>query len=335
MRIVTGLGLAMMLAAGASAQTPAADPPPSAYAQAIHPVALPDGRRINMACMGQGSPTVVMTAGLGSFSLTFVRVQTIIAKTTRVCAWDRAGFGFSDGSAEPQDAVHTEADLEQALAAGAIAGPYVIVGHSAGAFESLLFADRHPLDVAGMVLIDPSFPGQHRMEKSLSPALYAADKDQDTPLIRSLRACAADLRAGKAPDLEKDCGDHFPEVSARLTAALMRLDRIPERLEAKASQYEQFEHSSEETVNPTRGYGAMPLIVLTAEDPMPLPPELKAVGKPINDAWIQAHDKLAALSTRGINRMVPGSGHSIQRDKPEAVIAAVDEVISAARAARP
>ena len=103
-----------------------------------------EGRTINLICLGNGSPTVVLTAGLGSWSVVWRWVQPPLARGTRVCAWDPAGFGFSSPSSEPQDAVHLTEDLEQTLKDADVAGPYLMVGHSAGAFVALRFADRHP-----------------------------------------------------------------------------------------------------------------------------------------------------------------------------------------------
>ena len=114
------------------------------YASAEDAVTLPDGRQLAFVCMGEGSPTVILTGGGGSNSFSWIAVQPAMAKTTRVCAWDRPGWGLSDGSAAPQNAATATADLEAALATGKIPGPYVLVGHSLGSYESLLFADRHP-----------------------------------------------------------------------------------------------------------------------------------------------------------------------------------------------
>ena len=69
------------------------------------------GRTIHLVCMGQGAPTVILSAGADGWAADWRRVQPKIAETTKVCAWDRAGHGFSSGSAEPQDILNTEADL--------------------------------------------------------------------------------------------------------------------------------------------------------------------------------------------------------------------------------
>jgi pimeloyl-ACP methyl ester carboxylesterase len=100
-------------------------------------------------------------------------VQPAIAETTRACAWDRAGFGFSDPSPERQTVDHTTNDLEQALVKGGIHGPYIVVGHSLGGYESLLFADRHPREVVRMVLVDPAYPDQAAINSRIAPEFAA------------------------------------------------------------------------------------------------------------------------------------------------------------------
>src|SRR5262245_11932020 len=51
-----------------------------------------EGRTINLVCLGHGSPTVILTAGLQNWSFHWRLVQGPLAKRTRVCAWDRAGY---------------------------------------------------------------------------------------------------------------------------------------------------------------------------------------------------------------------------------------------------
>jgi pimeloyl-ACP methyl ester carboxylesterase len=115
-----------------AAASPQAEFPaePGPYLTPQRPVRVGKGRTINLICLGNGSPTVVLTAGLGSWSVVWRSVQPPLARSTRVCAWDPAGFGFSSPSSELQDAVHLTEDLEQTLKEADIAGPYLMVGHS-------------------------------------------------------------------------------------------------------------------------------------------------------------------------------------------------------------
>jgi pimeloyl-ACP methyl ester carboxylesterase len=303
------------------------------YAKPQKLVELRDGRKIHLFCLGTGSPTVILTAGLGDWAVFWGNVHAPIARKTRVCAWDRAGFGFSDPSSAPQDVRNTTTDLEETLKRAKIDGPYVLLGHSMGGYETLLFADRHPRLVLGIVLIDPAFPDQDRRLRLVAPkyaAFLSDDNDQSAALLKQ---CAAELRSGVltigSPDPNR-CFDYPPSFPPELTAALIRLDSNPARLTTEASTFEQFAHSSQIVVNPERDYGSIPIRVLTTSDPPPgTPADALAVRPPFAAEWLRAHDAMAALSTDGSNKTVPGSTHN--NFKPEVVIFTVGEVIDKAR----
>src|SRR6202012_5949410 len=112
---------------------------------------------------------------------------------TRVCAWDPAGLGFSGPSPEPQDAVHESQDLEEALRAAHVDGPYVLVAHSAGAFVALRFADQHRSVVAGMVLVDPAIPDEAAIRERVAPKFAAFGYAGPRVAVERLRECAAKL----------------------------------------------------------------------------------------------------------------------------------------------
>jgi pimeloyl-ACP methyl ester carboxylesterase len=130
---------------------------------------LPDGRRYNLVCMGEGSPVAALDVGLGDWSLAWRALQPELAKVTRTCIADRAGYGFSDPGPLPRDSVSETQDLENALKAAGIKPPYVLIGHSLGGLNTRLFAYRNPEKVAGLLLIDPSTD----FHEFGSPAEYA------------------------------------------------------------------------------------------------------------------------------------------------------------------
>jgi pimeloyl-ACP methyl ester carboxylesterase len=139
------------------------------------------GHRLHLNCTGKGGPTVVLENGLSETSPLWSSITSRIAQTTRVCAYDRAGQGWSDDADGPQDGLAVAADLHTLLARAGEHGPYVLAGHSIGGTYAMTYAARYPAQVAGLVLLDssspfqftdqPDFPGTYAMMRRLLPVL--------------------------------------------------------------------------------------------------------------------------------------------------------------------
>jgi pimeloyl-ACP methyl ester carboxylesterase len=151
---VAGLAaVAMLLAVGFAFETVASALDRRAFPA---PGVLVDvgGHRLHLWCTGQGSPTVVLETGLGATSSAWALVQPAVASSTRTCAYDRAGLGWSQPGPEPRDARHIATELHSLLQRAAVAGPYVLVGHSNGGLYARMYAGMYPSDVAGIVLVE-------------------------------------------------------------------------------------------------------------------------------------------------------------------------------------
>ena len=118
------------------------------------------GHRLYLDCRGQGSPTVVLDNGLGEVTASWARIVAQVDTTTRVCAYDRAGQGWSQDTSSAQDGVMAARDLHTLLNVAGEHGPYLLVGHSIGGTYALTYAAQYPKQVAGMVLLDSSSPEQ-------------------------------------------------------------------------------------------------------------------------------------------------------------------------------
>lgn len=299
-------------------------------------IQIANGRSINIVCLGQGSPTVILTAGLGGWSQVWYRIQAPLSHTTRVCAWDPAGFGFSGPSPEPQDAIHETDDLEKALKAAHIDGPFVMVGHSAGALVALMFTDRHQTSVAGMVLVDPSIPDQAAIRERVAPKFAAFGNGGPQAEVERLRQCATRLQTGTlkrgTPGFDECTAQPMPDDFSRLSVSLSQLNADPARLLTQSSALENaVSENAREIINPHRNYGDMPLIVLSSGQ-HPFPPNMPADVRQQATKYFQAlasgHQAYAALSTRGRDQLVPNSGHFIQFDNSTVVLAAINSVLA-------
>ena len=328
----TILAAALALAATGSAAAPRL--PLDTYYAPHRLVTLPDGRKMNLFCLGQGSPTVVLDAGYGSGSSTWAPIHATLAETTRVCAYDRAGNEFSDPGPLPRTTGAIVADERAMLKAAGIKGPYVLVGHSMAGLHVRLYASKYRKEVAGAVLIDPSSPRQKQRFAQAAPVSTAADEKR----FNAQRACSQRLLDGKLKAGDPDYATCFPAPAESLPetyrANLIARRTDPARIRNLFSEVDSMPDAiSTELQANLRKLGDLPWIVLTADG------TARAFGGPPEEAeamarlWSQMHDEAAALSSRGENRHVD-AGHYIWAGKPQPVIDAVNEVVAAARARR-
>jgi pimeloyl-ACP methyl ester carboxylesterase len=142
------------------------------------------GYRLHLQCEGAGTPVVLLESGLGETAAYWKWIRPAVASHTTVCAYDRAGRGWSEAAGHVQDAHAVATDLHSLLSHAAVKGPFVLVGHSSGAQYVRVFAGRYPEALAGMVLLDgqpaeafeglpayPSFYGRFRRIVALLPSL--------------------------------------------------------------------------------------------------------------------------------------------------------------------
>ncbi|HEY0180275.1 MAG TPA: alpha/beta hydrolase [Dokdonella sp.] len=306
-----------------------------AYAAPQRLVDVGGGRRLNLHCVGAGAPVVVFDAGLANWSQIWGLVQPAVAETTRACAYDRAGLGFSDPAVRSGSSAHIVDDLHRLLHAAGVPPPYVLVGHSYGGRNVRLFADLHRDEVAGLVLDDPSveeYVWEDVAAGRVDPAAMRAQRAAETA---AAEVCIAAARRGLVPGT----ADFARCVSAGLnrryspaiSAVYMRLERTPSFLEARLSEDVAFDLESPfQLLLGWRAYGDLPLVVLTralSDTPDGLPEDDRG------ERALEQHRALAALSTRGAQRIVPYASHDVHFDQPQAVIAAIEEVLAAAREA--
>src|ERR671916_910967 len=160
-KALLGLIVALLVLAGAGAiyQAIATERAERAYPPPGEMVDV-GGYSLHINCVGQGSPTVVLDAGSGAMSASWVLVQREVSDTTRVCAYDRAGMGWSEMGPEPRDAKQISSELHTLLSEAGIEGPYVLVAHSFGGLYMQTYAARYPDEVAGVSLVESSHPEQ-------------------------------------------------------------------------------------------------------------------------------------------------------------------------------
>ena len=287
------------------------------------------GVSLNIDCSGQGSPTVVLDSGLGVPAVGWKFVQPDIAKFTRVCSYDRAGYGWSTAGPMPRTSAEIVKELHALLAAAGEKPPYILVGHSFGGYNIRVFSGAYPSEVAGMVLVDAS----HEDQTSRMPqAMTDYSKKQEASAKWQTFFAPALIDLGVARLMSDTSGPAYLSQNDREEFRYLQLQT--KFLAATASEEAAFSTSAEE-VRASGNLGDKPLVVLTAGkalDAVNLPPGFPA--KAYDDFLLIWRNDLqvreAHLSTRGRQIIVPDSDHMIPFERPDTVISAIHDVFTAA-----
>src|SRR5215468_11490953 len=109
------------------------------------------GRKLHTKCEGKRTPTVILVAGGGAFSIDWALVQPKVAQETRVCSYDRAGLAWSDPGPSDEPVEQSISDLHLLLRNAAEKGPYLLVGASIGGIYAQAYQREYPREVVGLV----------------------------------------------------------------------------------------------------------------------------------------------------------------------------------------
>lgn len=307
----TVAAIAVVAAVGATYETIAGSGDHTTYPPAGRLVDV-GGYRLHLDCRGEGSPTVVMDAGLGGSSLDWSLVQPQLATTTQVCTYDRAGMGWSEPSPLPRTPGHIAEELRTLLTNAGVPGPYVLVGHSLAGKNIRMFASAYPDDVAGMVLVD----ARSELIDSLTPKAEADAFGVALSLQGTLYSLARRFGVARAfgtslagvPLLPSDAVAEMVLLQTQTTA----IDETTKEGLARAADDAALARST---------LGSIPLVVIAAAASMANIPN-----------WSTAQQEMAALSTQGSLVLAEQSGHAVQLEQPGIVLDAIDDVVTKVRA---
>jgi pimeloyl-ACP methyl ester carboxylesterase len=310
------------------------------YAQAEQLVDVDHGRRLNLYCVGQGSPTVVFEAGLGGDTASWDLVQPVIAQYTRACSYDRAGLGFSDPATRPGTSADAVDDLQRLLSAAGIKPPYILVGHSYGGMHVRLYAYSHTADVAGMVLVDPSSEELGPRESQIDQAEKARSDQSWAKSLQDEHQCVAAAQSRHLvhgdPEYDRCMPQPVTHWSDAMNSVMLRHSAEASNQRAVLSERENIDTASADELRAAHhSLGDMPLVVLTRTPAPPGPDQTQEQRDVLNKLWGTLHDEMAAESTRGVNLTVPNSGHFIEWDQPQVVVHSILEVLAATREPTP
>jgi pimeloyl-ACP methyl ester carboxylesterase len=266
-----------------------------------------DGHRLYLNCVGTGAPTVVLFNGLGERTPNWAWVQRALSSKTRVCAFDRAGQGWSGAAPGRQDGHELASDLHGLLQAADISGPYVLAGHSTGGTYALVYAEQYPQQVAGVALIDSSTPYQFDLPDY--PTFYSVWRRASALLPSLSRAGFGRLV------LDTGYGTLPPDARDQLRA----FAATPRELRANQAEFAELRTVFDQAK------------ALTSLDGKPLGVVSADVGQ--QAGWAAAQAKLARLSENSVHRTVQGATHAGLLEEPRfAAITsrAITDVVDAA-----
>ncbi|KRE96823.1 alpha/beta hydrolase [Frateuria sp. Soil773] len=298
---------------------------PNSYAHAAKLIDLGDGRHLNLRCSGGGPQTVVLEAGAVADSSTWFKMQPLLAAYARVCAYDRAGFGFGSEGPMPRGLDADVSDLHALIQRAGLATPLVMVGHSLGSNIVRQYASRYPANVGAMVLLDP--PAQ-----DIGRFAPAWQKDEDTFSVQRfafLRRCEAAAEKHELtstnPELSQCRGGPDPLASAKLNAVNLALMSKPAYWHTVLSVLQTNVEVFKQPVSKQETHGSTPLIVLSAANTYAdaLPRDRKG----LEEARAHTQAQIVATSSHGTLVHVPDTSHDIQIDQPGAVVKAVRQAL--------
>jgi pimeloyl-ACP methyl ester carboxylesterase len=263
---------------------------------------------LHFYCQGAGEPTVIFEAGLGASYLDLMPIQKQVAQFTRACTYDRAGLGWSKSSSQPRTAQNAAAELLAALAQAGMNRPVLLVAHSYGALIAESIAVQAPDRLAGLILLDPSYPAEVRLEGAPSTAL--------APVLPFLIV----MGAWRFRSLfESSDPRHSPEADREIRALTNRSSHLitfVREIQALAESGDFLEIHAPRLAD-------RPVMVLARGSTDGL--------KDLASRHAQQM-KLARAFPAGHFEVIPAADHFIYLDNPEIVVARVREAVQVLRA---
>lgn len=319
-------------------------PSSMAYAQEGAPPPLPPpgklvdvgGWKLHLNCTGErtaGAPLVVLEPGIGDFSVEWSLVQPGVAKFARVCSYDRAGDGWSEMGPHPRTFKQIVYELRTLLDRAGEKPPYVMVGQSYGGWLVRSYRASHPSDVAGIVLVDAGEDDPERImpDGSIGRASMLA-KGVAIPAVKTSAPLRIDdipanalaaMRAGiarTAPHANEPPRDKLPADARQMRAwALWQIGHVAAGV--NPVEVEEIALLRKERMDTPQAYGDMPLIVITRG----IAESDETAAR--TEERRRDHKTMASASRRGRWLIAEKSGHHVQIDQPDVVIAAIRDVI--------
>ena len=284
--------------------------------------------RLHVRCAGEGTPFVLLEAGVAASSLGWSRVQPDVARFTRVCAYDRAGLAWSDPASSPRTFTLIVDELARVIANVAPRERCILVGHSFGSFVVRAYANRHPERVVGLVLVDPPtewLPMTPQRRRLIRRGQRLSRVGAVLAELGIVRACLMMLTGG-APGAPRRFVKVFgPGAAGTLQRLVGEVKKLPGDVHPMVREHwcqPKCFHSMADHLMVLERDGA----VIAAAQPPPTVPTVVISGGHQTADEIEVHRALAASSFAGRHIVASRSTHWVQFDEPELIVEAVKDL---------
>ena len=292
-------------------------------------VAIPSGR-IHVKQMGEGSPAIVLEAGIAASTLNWSLLQPELAQHGATYSYDRAGFGWSIAHNSACSLADIANNLHAAIVALDLPRPYILLGHSFAGLILREYSLRFSDEIAGIVLIDPLTPEEwltptRKQRWVLRRGIWFSRAGGVLATIGVVRACLWLLQRGNRATprgVLKIFGAKATETVVRIFRELTKLPpdvmrvirarwSTPRFFWTMADYIQSLPQCSSEMID--RNIPAhLPVTVLS--------------GAHQSHDRLREHAAIAAHSLNGKHIIADKGAHWIHLDQPELVIEAVVEM---------
>ncbi|WP_205820556.1 alpha/beta fold hydrolase [Microbacterium sp. K22] len=279
-----------------------------------------DGRRLMLHRSGVEGPAVVFLPGAGLIGYDFLNLHREVGRITTSVLYDRGGTGWSDPVDLPRTPTDVAEELRSLLHAAGVPGPYILVGHSLGAFYARRYAQLHLEETAGLVLLDPG----HEDIMSFMPPQAAELNDQMTSGLDEL----PDLTAEQVQQAREQYAEIYSSWPEEVRGPL-----IEEHLRSWRTQIAETKNFETTVYDELRAGGPLsdiPLIVLTAGGANPYWANFMtdAQMREALDGVRRMQASIAESVPRGEQRVLEGASHQyLHIEREDAVIRAIRDVV--------
>lgn len=290
------------------------------------------GHRLHIHSTGEGSPSVILESGGASWSLDWHNVQSEVAKFTRVCSYDRAGFGWSNPGPKPRTSAQIVKELHALLEISAIAKPYILVGASAGGHTVRLYARQYPDEVIGLILLD----ARHESMEAKMPPAWKQMENSGKAMYRFL------LLASRLKVLsllgKMSGGSALPPAVSRLPLEIqpmyLEVGFQPKYFQANLDELEACTLSDQQ-LSAAGSLGDLPLTVIRHGIPDLFAKMPAGQAGQAELIWQELQVELSRRSTKGQLLVAEKSGHAIQIEQPELVTETIRQMVERSRQVPP